>query len=323
MSKSMGQAESLHYLIHHTTRFRYSAPVSESMMELRMQPRSEGNQRCLSFELALNPKARVASYRDYLGNIVHHFDVPGRHAQLVVKTSAIVAVTPQPLPDALEPAAWREVDQWAAGGEAFEMLMPSHFVRPTELLEELARELRITRRDDPLTLLREINTALHYAFDYAPQSTRVDSPLDDALRARKGVCQDFAHVMIALLRQLGIPCRYVSGYLFHRVEANDRSAHDATHAWVEARLPGLGWVGFDPTNNLLAGERHIRTAIGRDYRDVPPTRGIFKGEAESDLSVAVQVTTFAGPLPELPAPTFEPLPLVEDIQQVQQQQQQQ
>ena len=95
--------------------------------------------------------------------------------------------------------------------------------------------------------------------------------------------------MIALARHLRVPCRYVSGYLFHRVEYNDRSAQDATHAWVEALLPELGWVGFDPTNNLLAGQRHIRVAVGRDYADVPPTRGVFKGAAESELSVAVQV----------------------------------
>jgi transglutaminase-like putative cysteine protease len=319
----MVNSESLHYLINHTTRFRYSAPVSESVMEIRMQPRSDGAQRCVSFDLQLIPKARPLSYRDFLGNTVHHFDVPGRHAQLIVKTSAIVEVLPQALPSALDPTAWQEVDVLARGDDGFEMLMPSHFAQPTALLSDLARELGITRRGDPLGLLREINAGLHDTFDYAPQTTRVDSPIDDALRARKGVCQDFSHIMIALVRELGIPCRYVSGYLFHRVEARDRSAQDATHAWVEALLPGLGWVGFDPTNNLLAGERHIRTAVGRDYADVPPTRGIFKGEAESELSVAVQVTPFTGPLPEPAAPTFEPLPVIDEIEQSQQQQQQQ
>src|SRR5260370_971135 len=125
------------------------------------------------------------------------------------------------------------------------------------------------------------------------------------LKERRGVCQDFAHIMTTLVRELRIACRYVSGYLFHRAEDQDRSAADATHAWVEALLPGLGWVGFDPTNNLVAGERHIRVAIGRDYGDVPPTRGVFKGEAKSELSVAVQVSPSSGPLPEdkLPAST--------------------
>jgi transglutaminase-like putative cysteine protease len=178
------------------------------------------------------------------------------------------------------------------------MLMPSHFATPTESLRKLARELNICRRDDPLSLLRELTARLRDAFEYAPQSTEVDSPIEHALQERRGVCQDFAHIMTAMVRELRIPCRYVSGYLFHRVEDHDRSAADATHAWVEALLPGLGWVGFDPTNNLIAGERHIRVAIGRDYGDVPPTRGVFKGEAKSELSVAVKVSPSKVPLPE-------------------------
>ena len=121
----------------------------------------------------------------------------------------------------------------------------------------------------------------------------MDSPIDDAIKSRQGVCQDFAHIMIALVRSLRIPCRYVSGYLYRRAQDHDRSVVDATHAWVEALLPPLGWVGFDPTNCLLAGDRHIRTAIGRDYADVPPTRGIFRGQTASELSVAVRVTASA------------------------------
>jgi transglutaminase-like putative cysteine protease len=137
------------------------------------------------------------------------------------------------------------------------------------LLAELSQELKLERRGDPLSLLREIKAAIYESFDYKPQSTSVDSPIDDALRMRVGVCQDFAHIMIALARELKIPCRYVSGYLFHEDNGYDRSASGATHAWAEAYLPELGWVGFDPTNNLIVGERHIRTAVGRDYADVP------------------------------------------------------
>jgi transglutaminase-like putative cysteine protease len=280
----------MHCLINHVTKFRYSAPITESVMELRMQPRSEGAQRCLKFDLSLRPSARIISYRDHLDNAVHHFDIPGQHTQLVIKAQALVEMQPAlQLPDALAPSAWDELDALAAEGDNWEMLMPSHFARPTDLLRDFARELNLQRRDDPLTVLRQLNTAIYHTFDYVPQSTGVDSPIDEALCARKGVCQDYSNIMIALMRELHVPSRYVSGYLFHRVEYNDRSAQDATHAWVEALLPGLGWVGFDPTNNLIAGERHIRVAVGRDYADVPPTRGVFKGTAESELSVAVQV----------------------------------
>jgi transglutaminase-like putative cysteine protease len=130
----------------------------------------------------------------------------------------------------------------------------------------------------------------------------VDSPIDEALESRQGVCQDFAHIMIALVRQLKIPCRYVSGYLFHADSAKDRSPAGATHAWAEAYLGELGWVAFDPTNNLPGCERHIRVAIGRDYADVPPTRGVHKGEAGSELSVTVSVSPIDAPEPaDLPA----------------------
>ena len=147
---------------------------------------------------------------------------------------------------------------------------------------------------DPLGLLLDLNSAVYRAIEYVPKSTRVDSPADDALRNRQGVCQDYAHIVIALVRQLGIPCRYVSGYLFHREGVKTRSAEGATHAWVEAYLPDIGWTGFDPTNNTLAGETHVRTAVGRDYADVPPTRGVFKGDAASELTVAVRVTPSEG-----------------------------
>jgi transglutaminase-like putative cysteine protease len=138
-------------------------------------------------------------------------------------------------------------------------------------------------------LLIELNQAIYDWFQYVPNSTKVDSPIDDALEARKGVCQDFSHIMIALARRLRIPCRYVSGYLFHEAKDKDRSLESASHAWVEALLPKLGWTAFDPTNNLIGGDRHIRVALGRDYADVPPTRGVYKGEAQSELTVSVTV----------------------------------
>ena len=255
-----------------------------------MQPRSEANQRCLSFLLSVNPRARVLSYRDYLGNTVHHFDVPGHHAHLIIVAEALVDILPpQQLPYSLHNNAWQELDEMVAAGDYYEMLMPSHFPKPTPALKELARKLGVERRDDPLRVLRELNASIYHWFDYVPKSTKVDSPIDDAINNSRGVCQDFSHVMIAMARELRIPCRYVSGYLFHRKTDNDRSSEGATHAWVEALLPELGWVGFDPTNNLIAGDRHVRTAIGRDYNDVPPTRGVFRGSVESELSVAVSV----------------------------------
>ncbi len=300
----------MHYTVRHITKFRYSAPISESIMEVRIQPRSEGNQHCFDFRLSTSPRSRPQEYRGEFGNRVHHFDIPNYHSQLTISAEAFVEVTePPPLPVALTPQSWEELDELTERDDYWDTLMPSHFAAPSELLLELARELKLERRDDPLTVLRDLNSALYRAFDYSPKTTRVDSPIDDALKLRRGVCQDFAHIMITLVRQLRIPCRYVSGYLYH--QRQDRSASGATHAWIEALLPEFGWVGFDPTNNTLADERHIRVAIGRDYADVPPTRGVFRGKAESELSVTVKVAPFdVTPVEEIPPePVWEPSPL--------------
>ena len=320
----------MRYTVYHLTRFRYDAPVSESVMELRMQPRTESMQRCLRFELATTPRSRVFAYQDPEGNIVHHFDVPARHRELTVVAESVVEfVADVAVPASLDPSTWTLLDEPATRERFFDFVEPSHFARPTAALADFGRALGLSRARDPLSTLRQLNVQLYDAFEYAPQSTRVDSPIDDALEARRGVCQDFAHVMIALVRNLGIPCRYVSGYLFHTHERDERSVDGASHAWAEAWLPSLGWVGFDPTNKTLATHRHIRVAIGRDYHDVPPTRGAFKGGARSELGVAVRVQTTDAPIepsdvmPALywQAPEPEEAPLPGDEEQEQQQQQ--
>jgi transglutaminase-like putative cysteine protease len=301
----------IHYAIRHVTRFTYTTPVSESLMEVRMQPRSEGAQRCLRFELGIQPRARVLGYRDYLGNSIHHFDVPARHGQLTLTASAHVQMDPLlALPESLPDHAWTSVDTWAHNGEHFDFRHPSRFAVWNDPLLHYARSLGAAaeRAHDPLTTVRQVMAAVHKDFEYVPKSTRVDSPIDDALAARKGVCQDFAHVMIAIVRRLGVPARYVSGYIAQR-PTDDRPGlvAGATHAWVEVLFPEVGWVGFDPTNNSEAEGRHIRVAIGRDYADVPPTRGVFKGNSASQLAVSVEVTPAAAPAafePMLPNPQW-------------------
>src|SRR5277367_3343618 len=318
------------YLIRHVTGFRYEPEVGESVMEVRLQPRSNTQQRCLTFSLDVNPRATVSVHRDFYGNAVHHFDIPGRHSAIDVIAEATVETLPARDLENIQHSSWEELDENVAAGDYWEMLLPSHFAQPTELLEQLRQELNLKREGSPFELLKNLNTSLYNLFDYAPNSTRVDSPIDEALRSRCGVCQDFAHIMIALVRQLQIPCRYVSGYLYHGAKSHDRSTAGATHAWVEAYLGELGWVAFDPTNNLQGCERHIRVAVGRDYADVPPTRGVYKGEAASELSVMVAVSPMDAPEPEELPPTTvirsKPLSaetMAEFAQQQQQQQQQQ
>lgn len=286
------------YSVRHITNFAYEPAIRESVTEVRVQPRSEGMQRCLTFSLDCAPVANIMVYRDFMGNTVHHFDIPAEHAQLKITAQALVDVGSPAPPQPSDVGTWEALDARVAEGDFLDMLLPSRFAQPTDLLLALARELHLERRGNPLELLLEINQAVYKSFRYVPNSTQVDSPIDDALRTRQGVCQDLSHIMISLVRHLRVPCRYVSGYLFHGKNGSDRSSEGATHAWVEAFLPGPGWLAFDPTNNLMGNDRHVRVAVGRDYADVPPTRGVYKGETESELSVTVIVSPAEAPLPE-------------------------
>ncbi|HYE45091.1 MAG TPA: transglutaminase family protein, partial [Caulobacter sp.] len=154
-----------------------------------------------------------------------------------------------------------------------------------------------------------LSKAIYDSFGYEAGVTRAESSIDEALEARRGVCQDFAHIMITIARDWGLPARYVSGYLFTDRKKGDRSDPDATHAWVEVFLPSQRWVGFDPTNNMLTCDRHVAVAIGRDYGDVPPSRGVYKGNAESQLAVDVAVSKAKSAISEpefyhMPRPVF-------------------
>jgi len=286
------------YSIRHVTRFRYSAPVRESVMELRMQPRSEGPQALRSFQINTNPRAQLYAYTDHFGNAVYHFNVLRSHEELRVEAQATVELYRRPpLPEAVDGLEWERYNAYNLSDDHFDLLEPSKFAgMPPALVRFMAGKGLENPKGDPLTALKALNSAIYHAFDYESGVTQVHSPIDHALEEGRGVCQDFAHIMIAAARRWGIPARYVSGYLHHRPQTRDRSGADATHAWVEAYLPSLGWVGFDPTNNVLAGERHIRAAVGRDYADVPPTRGTFKGIAESELAIAVSVEPTAAPV---------------------------
>jgi transglutaminase-like putative cysteine protease len=315
------------YSVKHVTDFRYEPEARESVMEVRMQPRSDARQRCLTFSLDVSPQANVMSYLDFLGNTVHHFDIPGRQKHIQVTAQAIVEVREPPAIEWGQILDWDGMDARVDAGDFWDMLLPSRYAKPTELLHTLERELKVERRTTPIETLLDLNAALYGAFEYAPNSTQVDSPIDDALRSRRGVCQDFAHIMIALVRGLRVPCRYVSGYL-HRADKKKkqhRSVDGATHAWVEAFLPDLGWIAFDPTNNLTGTEKHIAVALGRDYGDVPPTRGVYKGGGESELSVLVTVTPADSPAPQdlRPATVIRrSAPSLDALHEQQQQQQQ-
>src|ERR1700712_2108124 len=285
------------YSIRHVTRFRYSSPVRESVMELRMQPRSEGPQSLRSFQITTNPRAQLYAYTDHLGNAVYHFNVLRAHDELKIEAQAVVEIAPVPvLPQKADMLEWGRYNALNLSDEQFDLLEPSTYALITPALAAfIAGNDLTTPKDDPLTALRYLSKTIHDAFEYRAGITDAHSPIDVALKGKSGVCQDFAHIMIAVARSWGIPARYVSGYLHHRGR-EDRSSEDATHAWIEAYLPSLGWIGLDPTNDILAAERHIRAAVGRDYADVPPTRGTYKGAAEDELAIFVAVEPTQAPV---------------------------
>jgi transglutaminase-like putative cysteine protease len=297
-----------------------------------MQPRSEGPQALRSFQINTNPRAQLYAYTDHFGNAVYHFNVLREHEELRIEAQSVIELSRTPaLPNAADALEWERYNSYNLTDDHFDLLEPSKFAFCSPALVRFMAEKDLENpRHDPLTALKTLNRSIHDAFAYEVGVTQVHSPIDHALEERRGVCQDFAHVMIAIARRWGIPARYVSGYLHHRPQAHDRSGADATHAWMEAYLPSLGWIGFDPTNDILTDERHVRAAIGRDYGDVPPTRGTFKGIAESELAIAVSVEPTQAPVRHedflrvaRPMSTPPPTPSMPERLYHQQQQQQQ
>src|SRR5258708_6671302 len=173
------------YSVRHTTTFRYEPAVRESVMEVRLQPRSDGDQRCLSFMLNIDPPANVMQYRDFTGNTVHHFDIAGRHNQVKVTAQSAVDLQTLPTPRPSDSGDWSDLDALVGANDHWEMLLPSHFAHTSEPLEKLAKELRCERRGNPLTSLLEINESIYTLFAYVTNSTQVDSPIDESLRARQ------------------------------------------------------------------------------------------------------------------------------------------
>jgi transglutaminase-like putative cysteine protease len=278
--------------IRHVTQYTYDEPVRESVMEVWMQPRSGHGHHLINFELDIDPPAQLFSYADSWGNTVKHFDVPFPHRRLTITARSIVDTEPPaPTPAALSQEDWAALASDAVRGDCWDFLRPHGFAAPTEALMAFcaAQGVDSLREADPLTAVNRLSALLYRSLDYESGVTGADSPIDEALTAGRGVCQDFAHIMIAVCRGWGVPARYVSGYLATNKDEGDRSDPQATHAWVEVFMPSLRWIGLDPTNNIPAAERHIPVAIGRDYSDVPPSRGVFKGDAESQLFVGVSV----------------------------------
>ena len=288
----------MRFRIHHRTTYRYAGEASESFMEARLTPVTDERQRLLARDFKTTPAGRVHGYTDYFGNAVETFAVAHRHGELILESRAEVETTPWAPPQAALEISVSEAKQIYRSHRLvlFEFLMPSPAIPMSAPVHRLANQFFKPGHALGESLLR-LNRWIKAEFRYAPGSTRIDTPVAEALARRTGVCQDFAQVMIAVLRSAELPARYVTGYIeteAQRTAAERKRPGPAalvgaaeSHAWVEVFLPGGFWWPLDPTNDCVAGERHVKVSIGRDYLDATPTRGVFKGTRTERLEVAV------------------------------------
>ncbi len=282
-------APTCRYAVEHRIDFRYEAPVRLSVATLYLHPIQDRGQAVREFSLVTDPPGTLFEFVDAFGNRGHFMDRPAPHRRMTIHARSEVEVgLPAAVPDRLGSDAWAALRRVADAPEFWVMTHASRFVRPhAPALDDFISAHGMSPGDDPAATVQALRAKLHETFRYVPGATEVDSPIERILETGEGVCQDYAHVMASILRRWGIPCRYASGYLG---PDDGEAATGQSHAWVECWLPQAGWIGFDPTNDTERDGRHVRVAVGRDYADVPPTRGVYQGSAASTLDTTVAVT---------------------------------
>jgi transglutaminase-like putative cysteine protease len=276
------------HLLHRTT-FLYAGSARDSFNEARLCPIDDETQGRREFALRTTPSVETREYRDFYGNVVHYFEVSSPHKKLVIEAESRIETTPNvsrpPVPAVpvtdLETCSERELYA--------EFLNESNYVPQAVELWREAQDAIAGERYSVWADVTRIGRHVYRTFEYKPHSTGVNTRATDALKQRKGVCQDFAHVMLGMCRSIGMPARYVSGYFFNQHRRPGEI--EASHAWVEVMIPGFGWCAYDPTHDRAADERYVKVATGRDYADIRPVSGTYRGAPTRDLRVEVIVNT--------------------------------
>jgi transglutaminase-like putative cysteine protease len=281
----------MHFSIRHLTSYRYKGPVSDNLNALRVRPATTSNQRCDEFHVRIDPETRVSRHLDYFGTEVIEFGVPTPHDHLTIDVRARVVTSEPPEPPDSQWNALTTAGYLEAGAE---YLLPWGDEGLGTRLDDLAAAMRATT---PLATLRLLTELVPDRFEYRRGATYVGSTINDLLDIGAGVCQDFVHLSLVLLRRQGIAARYVSGYLWAAPQDGGLDSLEVdTHAWLEALMPGTDghgepvWVGADPTNRRLAAETHVKIGHGRFYADVPPVKGVFRGPPASALDAGVTMS---------------------------------
>jgi transglutaminase-like putative cysteine protease len=279
----------MHFAIRYLTQYRYAEPVTDNLNSLRVKPATTPHQRGDDFGVRVDPETRLHQHLDYYGTTVIEFGISKPHEQLAIDVRARVATTPPPAPPE---TGWEPVEDPGYGVQAGEYRLPFGDEPDRAAIDELIGD---TRAATPAATLRSVAQLIPERFEYRTGVTYVGSTVEDLLDAGAGVCQDFAHLALVLLRRHGMAARYVSGYLFAPNGDSADSAEVDTHAWIEALLPAEDgpepiWVAADPTNRGLTGARHVKIGHGRHYSDVPPVKGVYRGGASAELDASVRMT---------------------------------
>lgn len=285
---SRKEADTMKFEIQHTNNFQYESEVDQSLNTIRLKPRGDERQRLLTYRIAISPTSLTREHLDIWGNTVGTFYIPEQHHELEIQTTSIVSIQRAPFIHRIQYSP--EMQTIFHSQLFYEHYLP--YIKKTSFtylkdhqLEEVYHA--IGHAENPVLFSLNLMQYLYSTFEYDPGATDVTTTASQAFALKRGVCQDFSHVMLAVLRAKGIPTRYVSGYLY--VDENSGLIGDiATHAWVEVMIPGIGWIGLDPTNNVEVLENHIILCIGRDYTDVSPVEGVYTG-GKHDLTVKVSV----------------------------------
>jgi transglutaminase-like putative cysteine protease len=287
----------MHFAIRYLTEYRYREPVTDNLNALRVKPATTPHQRVDDFGVRIEPETRLHQHLDYYGTTVIEFGISKPHEQLAIDVRARVATTPQPAPPETD---WQPAEAPAYVTAAGEYRLPFGIEPDSVTIDEL---VGLSRAATPAATLSAVAELIPDRFEYRAGVTYVGSTVEDLLAAGAGVCQDFAHLALVLLRRHGLAARYVSGYLFAPPPGADTadSAEVDTHAWVEALIPADDgaepvWVAADPTNRGLVGERHVKIGHGRHYSDVPPIKGVYRGSASAELDASVRMTLTDAPI---------------------------
>jgi transglutaminase-like putative cysteine protease len=272
----------------HSTGYAYKSPVTASFNEARLTPRSDSRQNVILNRVETIPATRSYRYVDYWGTAVTAFDLHAPHTELEVTSSSVVETDKGELPE--EKVSWDDLKSEAVVDRFDEVLSPTHYTPASKRIARVGQ--KIAKDNDPFEAIVAAANWVHSELDYVAGTTGVHSSGLDALREGKGVCQDFAHLTLVLLRSMGIPARYVSGYLHPNAEATIGDTIDGqSHAWIQGWTGG--WWNYDPTNDAEINEQYVSVGVGRDYSDVSPLKGIYSGEGSTDLDVVVEITRLA------------------------------